>query len=145
MTEQLQTATLDQRPPAYDIGQIFKTVQALGYNISGIKLSESVQEEETDPSILTITFNVTGLPIPVMSSNDMDVDIAIGEAVVHIFAADIGEGDDRYFVEDVIMSNFIADEDRHAQMSYKSFALENMFHALLKTFLIVHQETENKA
>ena len=120
----------------FDIKSIFGTLGALGYSVKNIRLIQSVepQEGEEDQTILSWTFDVTG--IPVIKEVGDEVIVKIGTCSVNIFSVKT-ETPDYYFVEDIIASNFIVDTEI---AQFKSFVLENIFHSLLKTYLIVETE-----
>lgn len=116
--------------PKYDIQAVFNTLSALGYTVSNIRIDQSVEPNQEEHVITVIGFDIYGLPV----TNEVggEVVINVGKSTARIFTVETVH-EDHYYIQDVVISNFIIDND---PIQYKSIAIENLFHALLKTFLI---------
>lgn len=126
--------------PTYELQGIIQAINNLGYKVSEIMYNEGAPTSEEDYLLASVTFKLENLPIIHATMNE-EVRTELGGAQITIFAVETTK-DGVYYIEDIISSNFIpmqltAIPDIGVQRSYKSYALDSIFHALLKTLLVI--------
>ena len=132
--------------PNYTIQQVFSTLQSLGYAVTNVEFNESQPANPEDVLIYAIDFMITGLPITHRVGDS--VHIVTGVARVTIYGNETIH-QNHIYIQDITMSTFKAVSDEFVisdSFFYKSFAIDTLFHTLLKTLLIVktNEEVENQ-